>query len=94
MSFDELLNPGEILASVSRYQLNRPEGRIIIDCLRIAAGKARAPFVAIPYLTSLGDAKEQFYGFGEAEEQALKDRLAKIKEHKYEDIVGIDSSDT
>lgn len=92
MSFDTFINPDELLCSVSRYQLNRQEGRIIIDCFKIIVGEGRAPFIAIPYLTSLGNIEERFYGYGKTEEEALKDCLMKIKNHKYEDIVGIEHS--
>ncbi|KAM3096498.1 hypothetical protein ACKFKF_22380 [Phormidesmis sp. 146-12] len=92
MSLDSLINSNEVLCAVFRYQLNREEGRVIIDCFEVLAGAGQAPFIAIPYLTSLGTAKEQFYGFGETKEDALRECLTKIKKHNYEDVTGIESS--
>lgn len=90
MSYDSLLNEGEKLSHVRRYEVNRREGRIQIDLHEVLGGQSDARFIAMPYLAFVGQSKYQFYGHGSNEDEALRDCLGKIKGANYNDVTGID----
>jgi|SRR5205814_9859396 endogenous inhibitor of DNA gyrase (YacG/DUF329 family) len=91
MDYDSLLNEGETLSHVKRYEVGRQEGRILIDLHEVLAGKSDARFIAMPFLTFVGRSKYEFYGHGSTEDEALRDCLSKIKNESYDDITGINS---
>ena len=90
MSYDNLLNEGETLSRIARYEVGRQAGRIIIDLHEVLSGQCDSRFIAMPFLTFVHCAKSEFYGHGATEDEALRDCLAKIKDKTYEEIINVD----
>jgi hypothetical protein len=90
--YDDLLNTKETLSRVHRYEVNRRQGRILIDIYEVLAG-SDSKYVAMPYLTFVGRSKEEYYGYGETEDDALRDCLSKIKSRTYHEITGASDID-
>jgi hypothetical protein len=93
MNHEDSLNTGETLSRVSRYEVARKQGRILIDLHQVLAGFADAKYIAMPYLTFVGHSKVKYYGYGDSEEAALNDCLCKIKDASYHDVTGADHID-
>jgi hypothetical protein len=89
MDYTGLLNEGETLSRVARYEIGRKEGRVLIDLHEVLSGRSDARFIAMPYLTFVHCARYQFYGHGATEDEALRDCLTKIKDKTYEEIVNV-----
>jgi hypothetical protein len=89
MNYEHLLNEGETLSRVARYEVGRKEGRILLDLHEIHGGKSDARFIAMPFLTFPHCAKYEFYGHGSTEEEALCDCLAKIKDKTYDEVINV-----
>jgi hypothetical protein len=93
MNYEDLLNAGETLSRVARFEVARKQGRILIDLHQVLAGLADARYIAMPYLTFVGHSKVKYYGYGDSEEAALRDCLQKIKGASYHDVTGADHID-
>lgn len=96
MNYDALINEGETLSRVVRYEVGRKEGRILINLYEVLAGPSDARFIAMPFLTFVGQSKFDFYGHGLTEEEALRDCLSKIRDKAYEEVINVevDAQDT
>ncbi len=92
MDYKDLLNPGETLSRVNRYEVGRKQGRILIDLHEILGG-SDAKYIAMPYLTFVRYAKLKYYGYGDSEDEALRDCLRKIKDQTYHDVTGANDID-
>ena len=79
------LNDQDILTKVTRYNLIRNGRMIYIDVHEKIFGNLAGRFLAVPNLINIV-AKQQYQGVGDAEAEALKDCLAKIKDKAVEDI--------
>ncbi|MEW5733262.1 MAG: hypothetical protein AB1921_00310 [Thermodesulfobacteriota bacterium] len=77
MPFD--IQPTDILAKVTRYELMRETDRVSIDLYEIIAGRADAGFVAIPSDATRAWGDQQFWGTGPTAEDALATCLTRIK---------------
>jgi hypothetical protein len=89
MDYDSLLNEGETLSRVARYEIGREEGRIVIDLHEILSGRSDARFIAMPFLTFVHCARYEFYGHGSTEDEALRDCLAKIRTQSYDEVTNV-----
>lgn len=92
MEYSHLLNSDELLVRVAQFEVHRQDDRIVIDCIEVIEGKGTAKFIATPYLAFRGNAKKEFYGFGETEKEALCDCLGKIKGQLYSVVCGTDEN--
>jgi hypothetical protein len=74
------INEGELLTRVYKYELSRGTDQLRIDVHEVIAGEAEARFVAIPNLLWREDRKadKENCGFGDSEEEALRNCLNKI----------------
>ena len=72
MSYDSLLNDGETLSRVARYEIGRKEGRIVIDLHEVLSGRSDARYIVMPFLTFVHCARYEFYGHGATEDEALQ----------------------
>lgn len=91
-NYDALLNPDETLSRVHRYEVNRSQGRILIDVYEVLAG-SDSKYVAMPYLTFVGRSRVEFYGYGDTEDGALRECLSKIRNRTYHEITGANDID-
>ena len=76
---DFMLNENDILSKVTKYELNRENGRMWIDVHKFLAGTKENLYIAIPSLL-VSEANKEYMAKGETEEEALKKCLEKIKD--------------
>ena len=72
------LNENDLLFETSKYCLDREDGRMEIDVLKLIAGDASHEFIAVPTLI-IGFAEKEFWGTGDTGIEALKECLSRIK---------------
>ena len=82
---DYNLNDDESLFKVTRYELNRENGRLFIDVYRSIAGSDDEECAAVPNLI-LKYASPELTGHGSNEEEALRDCLRLIKGKTLDEI--------
>ena len=80
-----VLNEGDVLTRVRRYNLIRKERMIYIDVHETLAGRLADKFVAVPNLINLV-ARQEYQGAGASENEALEDCLAKIRDLEITDL--------
>ncbi len=85
-NIDHLLNDGEKLFRIERFQISRNDARIFIDILELLNEPQNKKFFARPNI-SIQYAEEQFSGKGDSPESALKDCLLKIKDYSIDIIL-------
>lgn len=81
-----ILDTGNILTKIHRYQLQRPKGTVRVEVHEIVLG-SNDKFVAVP-IEPLGQktTKEQFHVQGNTEYEALESLVELIKELPKEEI--------
>lgn len=72
------LNEKDLLFETSKYCLDREDGRMEIDVLKLIAGDASHGFIAVPSLF-IGFAEKAFWGTGDTGNEALRECLSRIK---------------
>ena len=80
------INEGEKLSEVTKFELNREDGRLLIDVYTCISEKTSVKYIAAPnLLTNMSD--EQYWGAGNSKNEALNDCLTKIKKLAINTIV-------
>jgi len=84
-----VVNEGELLTRVQKYELKRCDEKFRIDVHEVLAGTGEDRFFAIPNLLTReeSDVDERYIGRGNTEEKALEDCLKKIKHVPVQEIV-------
>jgi hypothetical protein len=80
-----ILNEGDILTKIVRYNLIRNEKLVYIDVHETKAGSLAGKFVAVPNLINIV-ARQELQGVGETEIAALESCLQKIKDLEIQDL--------
>ncbi len=89
-ALEQFLNPGEILSSVTIYNLDRTagQGRVFIYVHQVLAGEGKGLFVAYPTLI-IGTTKAEYMVTGDSHEEALEKCLEAIKAVAIDEMINL-----
>jgi len=83
-----VVNKGDLLTRVRKYELKRCDEKFRIDVHEVLAGSQEHRFFAIPSLPARedSDVDERYIGRGHRGEEAIEDCLKKIKDVPVQEI--------